>query len=369
TVYIDLMLKASSIELDAVEVSAFGFAGQYKALNTEKNNTKITNMVAANQSGKFTDANIGDYIKRIRGTTMQMAPGADRTIIVMGLSPHLNSVTLNGSRIPSAEGDNRDIQMDLIPSDMIQTIEVSKAVTPKMDGDAIGGSVNLITRSAPQGFRLSATAGSGLNFINNKRILNGSFLMGDRTNDKKFGWMISASINDNDFGSHNVEAEWSDEFEYNTGMLDADGEEIREQREVNPYNSVYEVRNYMVQRTRRSFSVNMDYRLDQNNTVYFKSMYNWRDDRENRLAYSNEILDGEDIGLNDFTIDDQGNLLRFPVEATRETKGGARGGRNENARLEDQRMQNYSVGGEHLFGKLKFDWMTSYAKASEVKPN
>src|SRR5690606_35267336 len=239
----------------------------------------------------------------------------------------------------------------------------------KMDGDAIGGSVNLITRSAPQGFRLSATAGSGLNFINNKRILNGSFLMGDRTNDKKFSWMLSASSNDNDLGSHNVEAEWSDEFEYNTGMLDADGEELIEQREVNTYNSVYEVRNYLVQRTRRSFSFNMDYKLDLNNTVYFKSMYNWRDDRENRFAYSNEILDGEDIGADDFTIDDRGNLLRFPVEAVRETKGGAKQGRNENSRLEDQRMQNYSIGGEHLFGKLKFDWMTSYAKASEVKPN
>src|SRR5690606_34025084 len=155
----------------------------------------------------------------------------------------------------------------------------------------------------------------------------------------------------------------------NTGMLDADGEEIIEQRAVNPYNSVYEVRNYLVQRTRRSFSFNMDYKLDLNNTVYFKSMYNWRDDRENRFAYSNEILDGEDIGADDFTIDDRGNLLRFPVEAVRETKGGAKQGRNENSRLEDQRMQNYSIGGEHLFGKLKFDWMTSYAKASEVKPN
>lgn len=369
TISADLVLESSPIELEGVEVSTFGFGGQSKALNTQKNNTNITNVVSTDQIGKFPDANIGDAIKRIPGITMQMDQGEARTIIVRGLSPHLNSVTLNGSRIPSAEGDNRDVQMDLIPSDMIQTIEVSKAVTPKMDGDAIGGSVNLITRTAPQGFRLSATAGSGLNLINNKRILNGSFLVGDRTADKKFGWMVSASINDNDFGSHNVEAEWSDEFEYNTGMLDADGEEIIEEQKVNPYNSVYEVRNYMVQRTRRSFSVNMDYRLDQNNTVYFKSMYNWRDDRENRLAYSNEILDGEDIGLNDFTIDDQGNLLRFPVEATRETKGGARGGRNENARLEDQRMQNYSVGGEHLFGKLKFDWMTSYAKASEVKPN
>src|SRR5690606_39895195 len=73
--------------------------------------------------------------------------GEARNIIIRGLSPELNSVTLNGDRIPSAEGDNRNVQMDLIPSDMISTIEVNKTLTPDMDADAIGGSVNLITRA------------------------------------------------------------------------------------------------------------------------------------------------------------------------------------------------------------------------------
>lgn len=369
TISVSLVLESNSIELEGVEVAAYGLSGQSKALNTQKNNTNITNVVSTDQIGKFPDANIGDAVKRIPGITMQMDQGEARNIIVRGLSPQLNSVTLNGSRIPSAEGDNRNVQMDLIPSDMIQTIEVSKAVTPDMDGDALGGSVNLITRTAPQGFRVSATAGSGLNFINNKRIWNGSFLVGDRTKDGKFGWMVSASINDNDFGSNNVEAEWSNEFEYNTGILDDQGEDIIEEQQVNPYNSVYEMRTYLVQRIRRSFAANLDYKLDENNSIYLKTMYNWRDDRENRLAYGNEILDGEDIGANDFSIDSQGNLVRFPVEAIRETKGGSNEGRNENSRLEDQRMQNYSIGGNHLFGNLKFDWMGSYAKASEFKPD
>src|SRR5690606_26047176 len=164
-VFVNLVLRSSSIELEGVEVSAFGFSGQSKALNTQKNNTNITHVVSTDQIGKFPDANIGDAVKRIPGITMQMDQGEARNIIVRGLSPQLNSVTLNGSRIPSAEGDNRNIQMDLIPSDMIQTIEVSKAVTPDMDADALGGSVNLITRTAPQGFRVSATLGSGINFI------------------------------------------------------------------------------------------------------------------------------------------------------------------------------------------------------------
>ncbi|WP_404828044.1 TonB-dependent receptor [Flagellimonas crocea] len=368
TTPIGITLVSSNMELDEVQVSAYGLSGQSKALNTQKNNMNITNVVSTDQIGKFPDANIGDAVKRIPGITMQVDQGEARNIIVRGLSPQLNSVTLNGSRIPSAESDNRNVQMDLIPSDMIQTIEVNKAVTPDMDADALGGSVNLVTRTAPQGFRVSATAGSGVNFITNKRILNGSFLIGDRTNDGKFGWMLSATINDNDFGSDNIEAEWDNEFEYNTGEEDEEGEPILEETEVNPYTNVTEQRTYLVQRVRRSFSANLDYQINPNNNIYLKTMYNWRDDRENRFRLEQEILDGEDIEVGDFALNN-GNLTRFPVEVKRQSKGGIAGGRNNNARLEDQRMQNYTLGGDHLFGSLKVNWMAAYAKASEERLN
>ncbi|WP_282112160.1 TonB-dependent receptor [Maribacter stanieri] len=368
TVSIRLSVEQKSVELEGVEVSAYGLSGQSKALNTQKTNLNITNVVSTDQIGKFPDANIGDAVKRIPGITMQMDQGEARNVIVRGLSPQLNSVTLNGSRIPSAEGDNRNVQMDLIPADMIQSIEVSKAVTPDMDADALGGSVNLITRTSPQGFRLSATLGSGINFITDKPILNGSVLLGDRSKNDKFGWMISVSGNDNDFGSDNVEAEWTDEFEYNTGIEDGDGEPILEEVDVDPYVNVYEQREYLVQRIRRSFSANLDYKFDANNTVFLKTMYNWRDDRENRFRLEHEILDAEDIEESDFIITD-GVPTRFPVEVKRQSKGGIDSGRNKNRRLEDQRMQNYSLGGNHLWGSLKVDWMTSFAKASEERLN
>lgn len=353
-------LMPSNYQLDEVEVTAQGLSGQAKALNTQRTNLNITNVVSTDQIGKFPDANIGDAVKRIPGITMQVDQGEARNVIVRGLSPQLNSVTLNGSRIPSAEADNRNIQMDLIPSDMIQTIEVNKAVTPDMDGDALGGSVNLITRTAPQGFRLSATLGSGINFITDKRNLNASFLVGDRTKDGKFGWMLGAVIQDKDFGSDNIEAEWTDEFAF----TNAEGEE--EQLDVNPYTNVTEQRTYLVQRVRRSFSANFDYQFDSNNSIYLKTMYNWRDDRENRYVLSQEILDAEDIGPEDFTITN-GFPTRFPAEIARETKGGIDNNRNQNTRLEDQRMQNYTFGGNHLWGKVKVDWLTSYAKASEER--
>tara|TARA_R110002049_G_scaffold130157_8_gene288352 strand:- start:421 stop:3261 length:2841 start_codon:yes stop_codon:yes gene_type:complete len=365
TTTVNIVLTSKSTTLNEVEVFGFALGSQARALNSQKNKQNISNIVSTDQIGKFPDANIGDAVKRIPGITMQVDQGEARNIIIRGLSPQLNAVTLNGSRIPSAEGDNRNVQMDLIPADMIQTIEVNKAVTPDMEADALGGSVNLITRTSPQGFRLSATAGSGINFITNKRILNGSFLVGDRSKNNKFGWVLSASINDNIFGSDNVEAEWEDEFEYNAN----DDEDNLEELAVNPYAKTFEIREYLVQRIRRSFSANFDYKLDENNSIYLKSIYNWRDDRENRFRLEHEILDGEDIATGDFSVDANGNLTSFPVEAKRQSKGGISGNRNKNARLEDQRMQNYSLGGNHIANTVQIDWMASFSKASEERLN
>ncbi|GAA4235031.1 TonB-dependent receptor [Postechiella marina] len=339
TKQVTITITPTVLELDGVVITGYN-SSQAKALNAQKNKQNITNIVSTDQIGKFPDANIGDAVKRIPGITMQVDQGEARNIIVRGLAPQLNSVTLNGSRIPSAEGDNRNVQMDLIPSDMIQLIEVNKAVTPDMDADALGGSVNLVTRTSPNGFRVAATLGSGLNFITNKRILNGSFLVGDKSKDNKFGWMVSTSINDSDFGSDDIEYEWDDSNE----------DFIKE----------HDIRTYLVQRIRRSFSANLDYAFDANNKIYLKTMYNWRDDRENRYR-----LRYRDIEY----IDEDNPALGYQGTIRRQTKGGIDNNRNKNTRLEDQRMQNYSLGGDHLFGKLELDWMASYASASEERLN
>jgi hypothetical protein len=108
TIELKILLESETQELEGVILTGFA-GGQAKALNTQKNKTNITNIVSADQVGKFPDANVGDAMKRIPGITMQVDQGEARNIIVRGLAPQLNSVTLNGSRIPSAEGDNRNI--------------------------------------------------------------------------------------------------------------------------------------------------------------------------------------------------------------------------------------------------------------------
>ncbi len=107
-------------------------------------------------------------MKRINGINVQYDQGEARFGQVRGTSADLSSVTINGNRLPSAEGDTRNVQLDLIPADMIQTIEVNKVVTSDMDGDAIGGSINLVTKSTPYKRTFSATAGTGYNWVSEK---------------------------------------------------------------------------------------------------------------------------------------------------------------------------------------------------------
>ena len=334
-------LKASGTQLNEVVVGDI-LKGQAKALNQQKHNKNIGNVISSDQVGRFPDANIGDALKRVPGVTMQNDQGEARNIIIRGLAPSLNSVTLNGDRIPSAEGDNRNVQMDLIPSDMISTIEVNKTLTSDMDADAIGGSVNLVTRATPNGERISATVAGGFMPIREKATYTAGLVYGNRFFDDKFGAVLSGSYNNVDYGSDDVENEWvKDEF-------------------GNEYIQDFQIRKYDVQRIRRSASLALDYKFNENNTIFANAIYNWRDDRENRFrtTYDNieAIYDGEDI-------------IGFEGRARRQTKGGVDNSRNKNRRLERQTVQNYSLRGEHLINsKLDLDWSANYSKAREYRP-
>ncbi len=322
--------------------------GQAKALSQQKNNLNVSNIVSADQIGRFPDANIGDAIRRVPGITMQNDQGEARNIIIRGMGPELNAVNFNGERIPSAEGDNRRVQMDLIPADMIQTVEVNKTLTAEMDADAIGGSVNLISRAPSNGLRLSGTLAGGYNTIRNGFIGTGNFIVGNRSKNKKFGYLLNGSINSNTYGSDNVEAEWE---------RDANGK---------LYVGDHDIRKYDVKRVRRSVSATLDFKLSPTSTIYVVGSYNWRDDLENRFRLRHRFRGG----AANILYDAAGNITGYNNgEVLRQTKGGIDNNRNEDTRLEDQRVRSLQVRGDHLFGKVKLDWSAQYAKASEVRPN
>jgi len=347
----NITLKEAYIMGDEVIIMGDRLRGQAKALSQQKNNANITNIVAADQIGKFPDANIGDAVKRIPGITMQNDQGEARNIIIRGMAPQLNSVMINGERVPSAEGDNRNVQMDLIPADMVQAVEVNKAILPNMDADAIGGSVNLVTRKAPEGLRISGTAGTGLNLLSQKPIWNGSVILGNRLFDNRVGVIFSGSYNNHTFGSDNFEGVWSETSNPDYPVV----------------LSSFDLRKYDVQRVRRSASLALDFKLAEGHNIYINSMYNWRDDRENRFRFRVDRLNTP-ITTNKFTKLSDG-ILEMQGRVAIQTKGGIDNDRNRGTRLEDQRVVNLSLSGDHAFGNLKMTWSGTYATAAEDRPN
>ncbi len=330
TLYLEVNLKPGIVQGGEVVVLGERAESQAKALNQQRNNDNITNVVSSDQIGRFPDQNIGDALKRIPSITVNYDQGEARFVNIRGTEPRLNSVMINGERVPSAEAEIRNVQVDLIPSDMIQTIEVSKALTPDMDADAIGGAVNLVTRSAPSGLRLSGTAGSGYNLLSEKPIWNGALIAGNRFLEDKLGVVISGSWYDHNLGSDNTEGAWTED----------DGTILPEE---------WEVREYRIRRLRQSISGAFDYRISPSNNLFFRAMYNHRNDWENRYRLTYKIEDDE---------------------MERQTKGGIDNDANDNARLEDQKTYTLSLGGDHvLFNSINMYWSAAYSKASEERPN
>ena len=124
-------------------------ASLQKARDIEKSADGWKNVVVADDIGNFPDQNVAESLQRLPGLSIRRDEGEGRNVIVRGLSPAFNNVTVNGVRIGSSGADaNTDfVSLDVVPSDLLNGIEVSKTSTPDMDGDAIAGTINLKTLS------------------------------------------------------------------------------------------------------------------------------------------------------------------------------------------------------------------------------
>ena len=278
---------------EEIEVRAPMLEGQASALNQQKAASNITNVISADQIGAFPDPNAAEATQRVPAVTLQRDQGEGRYILIRGTEARLNATTVDGERIPSPEADGRDIALDVIPADLLQSIEVSKALLPDQDGDAIGGSVNLVTKRAPETRRISATVAGGYNDLTEGGITNGNFAWGSRLGpDKKLGVLFAGSYYETDRGSDNFEAEYDD------GELDT-----------------LDLRDYVINRKRLGSTVSLDYRLSDQTSLFARYLWNDYEDTEIRRAMVNKV--GDD-------------------EITREIKD----------RLEESKITSFTVGGE-----------------------
>jgi TonB-dependent receptor len=309
----DAVLEAFS---EAIVVSASPILeGQAAALNRQRNAINITNIVAADQIGRFPDKNTAEATQRIPSITLLRDQGEGRYVIIRGTEPRLNSTTVNGERIPSPEAGIRDIALDVIPADLLESIKVNKALTPDMDGDAIGGSVNLITKRAPENMRVSAVAAGGYNELTEDNIWNGNFTFGQRYNEKKTGILLSGSALTTDRGSDNFEPEYDD------GFLDE-----------------LQLRDYTIKRERYGATLSIDHRASDRNDFFVRGLWNNFQDTEIRRAWRQKVGD---------------------EELVREVKD----------RLQESDIYSVTAGGNYQKHTSLFSYRVAWNNSSETTPN
>ena len=118
-------------------------------MNQQINSNTIVNVVSEEKIQELPDANAGESIGHLPGVSISRSGGEANKIVLRGLDERYSTITIDGLRIASTEADDRGIDLSTISQGSLAGIELYKAITPDKDGDAIAGSVNLVTRKAP----------------------------------------------------------------------------------------------------------------------------------------------------------------------------------------------------------------------------
>src|SRR6202011_4867435 len=122
--------------------------GEIEALNREETADNIVQVLPASVITSLPNTNIADALGRMPSVSLERDEGEGKYVQIRGTEPRLTNVTVDGVNVPSPEGFVRNIKLDVIPSDLVESIEVSKTLSANQDGDAIGGSINLVTKMA-----------------------------------------------------------------------------------------------------------------------------------------------------------------------------------------------------------------------------
>jgi TonB-dependent receptor len=252
-------------------------SGQAEALSQQKAAPNIKNIVASDQMGRFPDASAPEAIQRVPGVALERDQGEGRYIQIRGGSAANTQVTVNGEQAPSPEAEIRQIELDAVPVEVLEAIEVSKAITPDMDAEAIGGSVNLVTKQAPEDMLFSVEASGGYAPIRDEPSGSAALTWGTRTSDGRLGFLASGSFSHRSFGSDDLEPA------FDLGDAGPNDDELEE----------LAIRQYSMYRERFGLTASLDYRLSEGSNLFVNGLYSQLDDDEQRLEFLNNVADGE----------------------------------------------------------------------------
>ncbi len=147
---ITVELSSKIYQLDAFRVSELR-EGEAAAVARQRAAENIKQVIATDTFGNVADANVGNLLLRLPGISAQRDEGEVHLVSIRGVDPQFNSVMVDGTRLSGAttraDGLSRAFEVDKVSTNSIESIEVIKAQLPEMDADAIGGTINLKTKS------------------------------------------------------------------------------------------------------------------------------------------------------------------------------------------------------------------------------
>ncbi len=149
TTALDAKLSPQVLTGQEVVVSAQAL-GQAAAINQQLSSNTIVNVISEQKIQEMPDANAAEAIGRLPGVSIQRSGGEANKIVLRGLDEKYSTITVDGIRIASTDENDRGIDLSTLSQGSLAGIELYKALTPDKDADAIAGTVNLVTKKAPE---------------------------------------------------------------------------------------------------------------------------------------------------------------------------------------------------------------------------
>ena len=306
----NVTLNLSSAQLAEVVVRGEMAPSQMKAYNMKLNSLAVSDILASDAIGKLPDRNAAEAVQRISGVAVARYHGEADRATVRGTPFSWTSTLFNGTRLPSSDvSTGRSTVLDVVPSEILEYAKVTKALTPDMEGDAIGGSIDFVTRTAPAKRTLAISAASGYNMLAEKGTYNFSGVYGDRFLDKKLGVVVAASTWKRNWGVD----QYTVTFNTGAGAPQDGGPDLR-----NAINNVM-LKRYMGSRTTNGLNAGVEYAFTPAHKIYARGLYdtfvderpvyesyflyntnqyqyNYRESKYNTLLYGGEIGGKHELG-------------------------------------------------------------------------
>jgi TonB-dependent receptor len=330
---VDAAPSADSEEGDAIVVTGQR-AAERRAIDRKRGATGIQDSVAANDVGKLPDQNVAEAVRRIPGVSVANDQGEGRYVIIRGSDPNLANVTLNGQTAPAPEPDGRQVKLDDIPSSLIGSVDVIKALTADRDANAIAGQVDINTLSAfdRPGTFVYARGAAGIYALNNRSPYEVDGTVGSRFGGD-LGLVLSANYSRRPIASENVQG--------STNWRQVNGFTVPDD---------FRLRRYDLVRTRYGGVANIDYRPSSDFQLFGRFLYSVFKDNETR---------------------DQ-TRIEIPTTITNQTAtSGTFSGRGTaflRRREEDDKTFNGELGGKFALGGARLEVSGGYSRALKTDP-